>query len=520
MQFQPPRPRLRPARPFLAALLGGCLVGSLGCGGLSSFRRDDAAALKDDPNHSIAGIEGPAQRALNATAWNHTREDLARDGDARTRQALADYDHAQALYDSGQYAAAEKSFAKLAKSRSDPHQSQWAKFKKTVGAADHDPNDVYSNHGDPIEEDSLFMVAQSQFQQRHYADAQNSYDELLNRYPSSRHLDETTAHLFRIAKYWLGFPDNYGSGDEKSGDIQLAAGESGAQNPLPKPRDPSVTERYPVVPNFTDNTRPLFDPYGRAEQALKSIWLHDATGPLADDALMMSANHHLRQNDFVEAARLYALVRDQYPDSPHVKDAFLLGSHVTLASYQGPEYDGKTLTDSRELRESMLQLFPELSLEQREELEKQVALLKEAEVERLWNTIEFYGIKGQDPSIELHCHLLINKYPDSQYADLARKTLIRLEEKRARRSNGWWPWGQNEQVAAQAAPAVSPPEKRSQPIPQPESRADAPDAAAAQKKWYQFPNPLRRAESPPHLQPAEAVPGPAGRAAPDVISEQ
>ncbi len=102
----------------------------------------------------------------------------------------------------------------------------------------------------------------------------------------------------------------------------------------------------------------MFDTDGRALQALRSIWLHDTTGPLADDALMLSANYHLRTGDFTESARLYKLLREQYPDSKHFENAFMLGSHVTLASYQGPSYDGKSLDEATKLKEAALRIFP------------------------------------------------------------------------------------------------------------------------------------------------------------------
>lgn len=492
MNFQSHSDTSRRVHRWLAVALSLAGLGASGCGSLSRWR-NGAGNVEDDPNHSIAGIEGPTARLLNSANWSRRREDLARTGDEQTKKALAEYDRAEGLYASGKYDEAEKAFKDLAKLRRSPHDSQGAKFLKTIGYKDHDPNSVFANFGDPIEEDALFMTAECQFAQRKYAAAQDSYDLLINRYPSTRHLDDSMGSLFRIAKYWLGFPDNFG--DEQKGDIQLASKEQKLGESVPKPRDPSWHDRVPVLPNFTDETRPLFDPYKRAEQALKSIWMHDATGPLADDALMMAANHNLRQSNFVEAARLYELVRDQYPDSPHVKDAFLLGSHVTLASYQGPEYDGKSLTDSRELRESLLQLYPEIDAQQRAELEKQVHLLQEAQVERLWRTIEFYGVKGQLAAVELHCHALINRYPDSQYADLARQTLARVEKDRERQENPWWKLGGSQPAA--------PPAKAPEVATGPAKAATEPEQKQPRSRVL---NPLRRSEAPPNLQPAESSP--------------
>ena len=322
-----------------------------------------------------------------------------------------------------------------------------------MGIEDYDMGDAFSRFGDAIEEDALFMLAESQFQQTHYADAQNSYEELLKKYPSTRHLDQVTRQLFRIARYWLNFDEDI----TKSGDaaIQLASGEN-RNAKQPSGRQASAMDRVPVLPNLTDKSRPLFDTYGRGEQALRSVWLHDATGPLADDALMMAANHNLRTANYVEAARLYTLLREQYPDSPHIKDAYLLGSHVALASYEGAAYDGTPLDQSKKLKQNLLTLFPETTPEQREQLQREIEVLEKAEIERLWNLVEYYQVKQVDSAIALHCNLLINTYPDSEYAARARKVLAQIEQKiqNSQQSQPWWQFGgQNRNVPQQQAVA-------------------------------------------------------------------
>ena len=175
---------------------------------------------------------------------------------------------------------------------------------------------MYGQYGDPIEEDALFMVAESQFAQKKYSWAQDSYDGLLEKYPSSRHLDDTARRLFEIAHTWMGFPT-----PDTKGDVELASEELLKTNPRVGKKD---FER-PSFFNFTDGSRPLFDTSGRAIQALESIWMHDANGPLADDALMLTANYHLQTGDFVEAARVYQLLREQYPDSSHYQGRLCAG---------------------------------------------------------------------------------------------------------------------------------------------------------------------------------------------------
>jgi outer membrane protein assembly factor BamD (BamD/ComL family) len=502
--FQISRHRFRLCRLALP-LLHLAVLGA-GCGSLSMLTRKEhiEEELAKNPKYSIDGIQGPAERGLSRDRWNKHQQEYAEGGDEATALALANLEAARSLYDDGKYAEAEKAFHELAKERRGTYESFGQRFKRAWGLADK-PSLDYGVYGDPVEEDALFMEAESQYAQRHYAAAQNSYEKLLQSYPSTRHLDPTTRQLFRIARYWMGFPEDVGANGDT--EIRLASKETEVGVPEKPDHEPSALSRVPVFPNLTDDSRPLFDTYGRAEQALRSIWLHDATGPLADDALMLAANHNLRTGDFVEARRLYSLLREQYPDSPHLKDAYLLGSHVTLASYQGPEYDGQTLEESRELKEAALQLFADLSPEQRKQLQQEVNLLREAEVDRIWNKVDFYRAKRNEPAMKLHCYLILNKYPDSSYATKAREMLIFLQEREEQRNNSIWNF--NRKSPAQQASTPSRGEKNQQTPPVDSQGTTENKPQPPKRSWF---NPLKKAEQPPELQPAEDRSEPAEKA--------
>jgi len=499
-------------RSSLVLLLSSGVTMESGCGSLSNYSRKEQvrAELHDNPKYSIGSIQGPTERGLARTNWERKRAELLKEGDDATSRALANFDAAQVLYDEEKFAEAEKAFKGIVKERRDLHENFFAKVRRAWGAQTHDDGDLYSTYGDAIEEDALFMVAESQYAQRKFPDAEKSYQDLLVKYPSTRYLDPTTRKLFKIARYWLDFPEDVGS----TGDVEVkvANHETKELGKLEKPvKAPPVSSRVPVLPNVTDPSRPLFDTYGRGKQALRAIWLHDATGPLADDALMLAANHNLRTGDYVEAARLYTLLREQYPDSKHLKDAYLLGSHVTLASYMGPAYDGKTLETSRELKEQMLALFPDLTQEQRKQLEAEVDRLREAEVARLWNLVEFYKVKRMNPAVKLHCYLIINRHADSKYAELAREELLRVDEREQAWENSIWNFNRKSPPVPQVSPTPAPAEENkparvalpeSSPLQEPPPFSEPPKKLGPLQRL----NPLRRPDVPPNLQPIERDP--------------
>ncbi|MFP6765251.1 MAG: tetratricopeptide repeat protein, partial [Planctomycetaceae bacterium] len=202
---------------------------------------------------------------------------------------------AQLLYENGDYAGASELFAVTAKERN-------PKRFKLFSARRDNQRPVY----DPIREEAVFYLAESQFMQDHLVKAQEYYQVLVKEFPQSRYLDESTRRLFDIAQRWLGV-----EGFATSGEIEQVSfdGTQGKALSTLKP----ARKRFGWLPNFTNPSRPVLDTSGRAVQALKTIWLNDPTGPLADDALMLAATHHLRAGKYRESARLLKILREEFP---------------------------------------------------------------------------------------------------------------------------------------------------------------------------------------------------------------
>lgn len=497
----------RSIRWFSASVLLSGIVLSSGCGTTNRFASTGTSVATP-----VARSQSPISRMLTPPAPTAKAENVQGGTDEDLDIAREQFRVAKRLYDDGEIAAAEKAFKQLVQARRERYESFGTKVRNFWGVADYATQDIYNNFGDPVEEDALFMLAECQFKQMRFTKAQDSYDDLLNRYASTRHMDRVTKQLFRIARYWLGFPNDIEKEKAKSG-IQLASAEDEQVN-VSAGQDESGWD-IPIIPNFTDRSRPVYDADGRGLQALRSIWLHDATGPLADDALMLSANHNLRKRNFVEAKRLYELVREQYPDSPHLKDAFLLGSHVTLAAYEGPEYDGTALDKSRDLKQTMLQIFPEMSEKERNMLQREIDELHDGEIRRLWGQVEFYQRKNVPESVALHCNVIINRYPNSSYAERSRAVLREIQAEASNSGRPLWVWGSGEKPApartAQAPStnnAADPRLKAEQ-----ERSAEVPQENIDEKPKRGIFGFLRKAEEAPELQtPPTPEEEPVGRA--------
>lgn len=329
---------------------------------------------------SIKHIYGPAGREAQQAAEAHNGPMEGQD----------EFDAAKKLFDEQKYTECRKVCKKLKK-----------KYKDK-----------------PIEEDFMFLFAECDYHNGHFPHAQDGYDELLKKYTSSRHLEQSTRRLFSIANKWLLTP-------KPASEVELAKYSETGELPIKKgERSPHVPNRYALVPNLFDRSRPVFDTNGRAIQALTSVWLHDPTGPLADDALLMSATYHLRKHDYQEADRVFGIIREEYPRSEHTPAAYVLGSHAKRMAYQGARYDGKQLEEARKLTESTVRLFPENS--HRKRLITDMRRMDVQKAERDWEKVELYMRKGQPKSAAVYCEVIIQSYPQSTYAEQAKLLLAKI----------------------------------------------------------------------------------------------
>ncbi len=371
----------------VCGLISGCAMFGDQNSEFAALKPPWSKSAVDKP--SIDGIQGPMQRVMQTALWKKKKNSTF----IEPALGAAEYKQANEKFQAKEFKVAEKEFKAIVK-----------KYKN-----------------DPIKEDAQFMVAECQYAQKKYAWAQDSYDLLLVDYPSTRHLDQTTKRLFSIARYWLQEPSIV-TGSEIQ---QVNLEQPGSEKPEIPSDGKQRKSRWALLPNLFDRSRPVFDTENRALEALKSIWLHDPTGPLADDSLMLTASHYLKVGRYMDADRTFTLLREEYPKSPHLKDAFMLGTHVKLMSYQGPQYDATVLSDAGNLKETTIRLFPE---SERMRLKEELKKIEQAKAKRDWETVQYWMRRSKPKSAAIYCNLLIENHPTSTFANQARELLAELGE--------------------------------------------------------------------------------------------
>ncbi len=244
-----------------------------------------------------------------------------------------------------------------------------------------------------LEENAMFLLAESYFFSDKYPKAQDAYDELLKKHDNSRHLDTTCKRLFSIGQYWEKLDES---------------------NP-----------HWPTTPNMTDTTRPLFDTFGNAIKAYESVRLHDPIGPLADDSIMAAACAYFRKGRYEDAAYQFDVLRKEYSQSEHQAKAHVLGIQSKLKMYQGHLYDGTPLKEADEIADQALSQFrTELGTEQQRVAQTRNDIL-ERRAERDWAMAQYYDKKKQYDSARQYYHAIVKEYPQTK---IAQQVHARLEE--------------------------------------------------------------------------------------------
>ncbi|MDR0609670.1 MAG: tetratricopeptide repeat protein [Planctomycetaceae bacterium] len=252
-----------------------------------------------------------------------------------------------------------------------------------------------------LEEDALHLAGECYFFGEDYTRAMRSYQKLLIKYQHSKHIDNGVRRLFMIARYW---------------ELEDRRGVSSV--------------------NITEKSRPTFDTFGYAKKAYETIFINDPNGPISDDAVMALATAYLLKgrykgdDNYNHAAYYYNFLRENYPLSKHITRAHELELEARTNAYMGAEHSGTTLDEAQKLADITLRQFSsELGEGEKEEILEMKEGIIQRQAEREWTMGQFYDKKQYYGSAKLYYEKLLDKYPQTEYAEKARVRLEQIQNK-------------------------------------------------------------------------------------------
>ncbi len=250
-----------------------------------------------------------------------------------------------------------------------------------------------------LQQDAMFMQAESLYFADQLNDAAKVYEKLQKDFPRNRHNDRIAARLFSISRYWID---------------TVKANEQSWSSPI----------------NFTDDKRPAFDVDGHAIRVLDQIRYDDPTGRLADDATMAAAAEYIRQEKFEDADEFLTDLREAFPDSDHLFLAHLLGIRCKLNIYQGPHYSGLVLDEAEKLVEQTRTRFPDRLTDPkyRDMVARAAAEISYLRAEHLAGRAHYREKRGEYRSAQYYYNQLLAEHSDTPFAEIAQQRLAETKE--------------------------------------------------------------------------------------------
>jgi len=299
--------------------------------------------------------------------------------------AAAELAGAQDLYRQDEFEKAEKVFHKIAENTKNPP---------------------------PIAEEARYYEAECLRQQSRYPKAADTYNRMLNDFPSGAYREQAVQHMFEIATYWLEDTRKEMRGsDDKNGQKSWVV--------------------WPESLQFMhlEKTKPLFDQEGRALEKLEQVRYNDMNGPLADKALFLSAGVKYYRGDFKEAERSYSQLIEMYPNSPFVSEAIKLALTSKQLATGGAAYDSRKLAEARRLVDTAYRNYPELVQKESAFLDRQLFSITMQQAEKDYGLAEFYKRTGHPCSAYFCYEVVRRRYPGTKYHDMATEQMQALRSK-------------------------------------------------------------------------------------------
>ena len=317
---------------------------------------------KDDAPPKVPSTKSGSTLILGSDGWRPMLKPQA------NPEADKELDDALKLFQQGKLAEAESEFKKLAKKRKGTH---WG-------------------------EKSQYYLAESQYQQKKYVKANDSFEQLYADYPGTEFRDKLVSREYALAQMWLSQSDPQAKAEQK----------------------------LPWTTRFTGE-QPLIDTRGTGLKALEHVRHHDPDGPLADDAVLQIAEYHMKSNDYESAGIYYDQLIASHPKSPFVQKAQLASIDARLKAYLGPEYDGSGLEKAREMVKQTMTSFPDRQASY-ENLYHTLDIINDQEAERTFQVGEYYKRTGKVTSAEFYFGKIPQRWPGSPWAVKAKTELAQL----------------------------------------------------------------------------------------------
>jgi len=166
--------------------------------------------------------------------------------------------------------------------------------------------------------------------------------------------------------------------------------------------------------------------YDEAVEMLYRIQQRSPGSPLAEKALLRTADYYYADRDYDLAADAYAAYVKNYPRSPHVPTARLREAFSSLAQFRGVRFDPSMILDARAQLLDLIAAYPQMARD--ENLPALVRAIDDTLAEKLFVTADFYRRTNVPASAVYLYRYLLAAYPAAPQAPAARAALAKMPQ--------------------------------------------------------------------------------------------
>lgn len=243
---------------------------------------------------------------------------------------------------------------------------------------------VLDHKDSPLRDRGLFLVAEAFYQ---YGDRIKSFyylDELMDEYPESPLFYRALEKQYEIADAYLR----------------------------------GYRRRFLLIPLFTAEDEAI--------EMLYRIQQRSPGSPLAEKALLRTADYYYATGDYELAADAYAAYARNYPRSPVLPQTKLRQAFSAYAQFRGLRFDPTELVNARAQLVDMIHAYPDLAA--RDNLPAIIARIDQTLADKIYVTAEFYRRTDQLKGAVWNYRYLIETYPDEPAAQRARQRLAKMPQ--------------------------------------------------------------------------------------------
>ncbi|MGH7214899.1 MAG: outer membrane protein assembly factor BamD [Tepidisphaeraceae bacterium] len=193
---------------------------------------------------------------------------------------------------------------------------------------------------------------------------------------------------------------------------------------------PSLEMQYEIANAYLNGYKrrfaliPFLDARDEAVEMLYRIQQRSPGSPLAEKALLRTADYYFATSQFDLAGDAYGSYAKAYPRSPVVGRVMLRQGFSSLAQFRGVKFDATSLVNARAQLEDVEFAHAELAAE--ENVPTVIDRIDETFAKKLFYTADFYQRTSEPRAAVYTYRFLIKAYPDSAEAGRAQKRLERL----------------------------------------------------------------------------------------------